>query len=140
MATSLYDPGGAQFRKLKSGSSADFICGQVNSKNRLGAYAGFKEFVASLSQERATISTTSIGVRDSEFKRLYMQHCASPAELQEEEQEREKQDSAFREFRRQNTYNPGAPVQAIDPDAVDGVLIPPTQQEQGNDMLPPDSE
>jgi hypothetical protein len=46
----LKDPDSAQFRKtylskIESGGSA--ICGEVNSKNSYGGYAGFQRFISS---------------------------------------------------------------------------------------------
>lgn len=43
----LSDPASAQFRNLRRGKTAGTICGEVNSKNRLGGYVGFLPFVAS---------------------------------------------------------------------------------------------
>ena len=50
----LYDAESARFRGLaaidsyeKDGKSERIICGQVNAKNRLGAYIGFRNFIVS---------------------------------------------------------------------------------------------
>lgn len=43
VAAALRDPSSAEFRNLRTGSRAS--CGEVNGKNSLGAYAGFKPFV-----------------------------------------------------------------------------------------------
>ncbi len=42
VAPTLYDPSSAQFRNLRV--SGDFLCGEVNGKNRFGAYVGFRPF------------------------------------------------------------------------------------------------
>lgn len=48
---SLIDPGSASFRNIRAsdltladGTSYRRVCGQVNSKNRMGGYAGFSTF------------------------------------------------------------------------------------------------
>jgi hypothetical protein len=38
----FYDPSAAQFRNLKQNYQA--LCGEVNGKNKMGAYVGFKRF------------------------------------------------------------------------------------------------
>ncbi len=38
----FYDPSAAQFRNLKQNYQA--LCGEVNGKNKVGAYVGFKKF------------------------------------------------------------------------------------------------
>lgn len=40
----LFDPDAAQFRNEETSSSGD-VCGEVNSKNRFGAYVGFSRYV-----------------------------------------------------------------------------------------------
>ena len=42
-ADNLVDPASAQFRKIATYNEA--ICGEINGKNRMGAYAGFTPFV-----------------------------------------------------------------------------------------------
>lgn len=39
----LTDPESAQFRNVKA-STEDYICGEVNSKNKFGGYVGFRSF------------------------------------------------------------------------------------------------
>lgn len=43
----LVDPESAQFRDLKLTSSNKCLTGEVNAKNRMGGYVGFKKFFAS---------------------------------------------------------------------------------------------
>jgi hypothetical protein len=43
VAGEMIDPSAAQFRRLRRVGNA--VCGEVNSKNRYGAYVGFVEFV-----------------------------------------------------------------------------------------------
>lgn len=50
VATTLNDPQSAQFRNIKlSELSADekFLCGEINAKNQLGGYVGFRPFAVS---------------------------------------------------------------------------------------------
>lgn len=42
-AALLIDPGSAQFRNVRI--REDEVCGEINGKNRLGAFVGFKRFV-----------------------------------------------------------------------------------------------
>lgn len=51
MSYDLFDPSAAQFRNLvgaevtlNSGKTVRRICGEINGKNRLGAYVGFERF------------------------------------------------------------------------------------------------
>lgn len=47
--SSLTDPNSAQFRNVYANYTEEFdlvACGQVNSRNRLGGYTGFKRFVS----------------------------------------------------------------------------------------------
>ena len=52
-ARELIDPSSAQFRDLKVRD--DVVCGEINAKNRMGAYVGFKRFYADV-----TLKTSSI--------------------------------------------------------------------------------
>lgn len=42
--SSLYDPGSVTFRNVSSSKDGDTICGELNAKNRLGGYVGWKRF------------------------------------------------------------------------------------------------
>ena len=44
VAPSLFDPSSAQFRHLSTRDGV--LCGEVNAKNRYGAYVGFRPFFA----------------------------------------------------------------------------------------------
>lgn len=46
-AAQLIDPGSAQFRNVQtiSGPAGERVCGEINGKNRMGAYAGFTRFI-----------------------------------------------------------------------------------------------
>ena len=41
----LKDPGSAQFRNVVVSDVTNWVCGEVNSKNSLGGYVGFKRFM-----------------------------------------------------------------------------------------------
>lgn len=45
VAARLADPDAAQFRNMRK-AKFDDVCGEVNGKNRFGAYVGFEPFVA----------------------------------------------------------------------------------------------
>jgi hypothetical protein len=44
VADSLIDPGSVQYRNVASYSEG-VVCGEVNAKNRMGGYTGFRRFV-----------------------------------------------------------------------------------------------
>lgn len=44
VAPLLFDVSSAQFRNLRA--NGGFLCGEVNGKNRFGAYVGFRPFAA----------------------------------------------------------------------------------------------
>ena len=50
VAGRLKDPLSAQFRETKLSSTGIAVCGQVNSKNSLGGYVGFQNFIATASE------------------------------------------------------------------------------------------
>ena len=46
----LSDPGSAQFRSVRVGAATTaretgFVCGEVNAKNRMGGYVGYRRFM-----------------------------------------------------------------------------------------------
>lgn len=44
-AKNLIDPSSAQFRSVRVGKNGS-VCGEINAKNRMGAYVGFSRWVA----------------------------------------------------------------------------------------------
>lgn len=42
---SMKDPDSVKFRRLSTSSDGSMVCGEVNSKNAMGGYVGFKKFV-----------------------------------------------------------------------------------------------
>jgi hypothetical protein len=80
----LLDPFSAQYRQLRSGRNGA-VCGQVNAKNRLGAYVGFKDFVLGRDGKAVYVSKYSDGVASeiySSFADAYVNACATPQERQ----------------------------------------------------------
>ena len=51
----LIDPESAQFTDLKYYKSSNFVCGKVNSKNRMGGYVGAKQVAVDLTKTQAYI-------------------------------------------------------------------------------------
>lgn len=45
-AEALFDPSSAQFRNVKLNTEKSALCGDINAKNKLGGYVGFRPFVA----------------------------------------------------------------------------------------------
>ena len=44
LLTRLKDPESARFRNVKPTADGLYLCGEVNSKNSMGGYTGFKKF------------------------------------------------------------------------------------------------
>ena len=53
----LIDPDSAQFRDLVKVDDGAYVCGEVNSKNRMGGYTGFTEFMYETEAGKATIDS-----------------------------------------------------------------------------------
>jgi hypothetical protein len=78
----LIDPFSAQFRALRSGRNGA-VCGQVNGKNRMGAYVGFKDFVVGRDGTTVWISRNADGVETelySSFAEAYVNACATKSQ------------------------------------------------------------
>jgi hypothetical protein len=45
VAAQLKDPQSAQFRNMKGSEKARMVCGEINAKNSMGGYIGFKNFM-----------------------------------------------------------------------------------------------
>jgi hypothetical protein len=83
METYLIDPFSAQYRALRSGRAGS-VCGQVNGKNRFGAYVGFRDFVLGRDGRTIWISGYSDGVESelySSFAEAYVNVCASKSQV-----------------------------------------------------------
>jgi len=66
MRNKLYDASSAQFRRLvRSKTMPRIICGEVNAKNKFGAYVGFVPFSAGLIGPAAMIAMPSADVAES---------------------------------------------------------------------------
>lgn len=55
----LLDPGSAEFRAVETKwvRQSRVVCGEVNAKNRLGGYVGFRAFVYFPDQDSAFLAT-----------------------------------------------------------------------------------
>lgn len=67
----LKDPDSAKFRDLKTSRDA-FLCGEVNAKNSMGGYVGFKRFY---SMGHAGLTYFDDGSRD--FLEKYAEYCTN---------------------------------------------------------------
>jgi hypothetical protein len=47
ISATLTDPGSAQFRNVQLSQDQKYLCGEINGKNKLGGYVGFKDFAVS---------------------------------------------------------------------------------------------
>jgi len=83
MASILFDPFSAHYQKLRAGRNGA-ICGEVNGKNRMGAYIGFKDFVIPRDRSTAHISEAAGGFTGelySAFTSAYIASCANQQEV-----------------------------------------------------------
>jgi hypothetical protein len=114
----LFDPFSAKFRNLRAGRGGA-LCGEVNAKNRMGAYVGFKDFVVGKDRSTVYMSNYSDGVRsemNSSFADAYVNVCANDAEVK-----------AYRLAT--NYYEPDYSVPSYTAPAAPGyVSLPPAEQ------------
>lgn len=68
-AEALIDPSSAQFRSLRLGPTGT-VCGEINGKNRLGGYVGFRRFV--VTQDDAPILETD---NPASIEPFWIAHC-----------------------------------------------------------------
>ena len=73
----FFDPTSAQIRSLKMNAGYKSICGEVNGKNRMGAYAGFKPFWFSLRDDSSSIYEAAVEPNKDQLLRMpfYSLHC-----------------------------------------------------------------
>lgn len=71
-AAELIDPSSAQFRRVEVSRrpGGDRVCGEINGKNRMGAYAGFTRFVTDLEGGSAWLEPPEGPLDDSELAQL----------------------------------------------------------------------
>lgn len=57
VAVDMIDPDAAKFRnvRLVTRNGFESVCGEVNGKNRMGAYAGFRPFIVRLENDKPTL-------------------------------------------------------------------------------------
>ncbi|OJI92182.1 hypothetical protein LY10_03275 [Planktotalea frisia] len=65
LLSSLNDPESAQIRDVKIGEITGWICGRINSKNKLGGYEGFKDFMVRPPNE--IVATWRIDIEDQTY-------------------------------------------------------------------------
>ena len=83
MEIALIDPFSAQYRALRGGKNGA-VCGQVNGKNRLAAYVGFKDFVLAKDGKTVYFSKQSDGIETewySSFSEAFLGACASKTQV-----------------------------------------------------------
>ncbi|HEY0012385.1 MAG TPA: hypothetical protein VGB79_05975 [Allosphingosinicella sp.] len=82
LETYLFDPFSLRLRNLRSGRGGS-VCGEVNAKNRMGAYVGFKDFVVGRDGRTIWMSNSNDGLASdlfSSFAEAYANACASAAD------------------------------------------------------------
>jgi hypothetical protein len=93
----LIDPGSAQFRNVASRDTA--ICGEINGRNRMGAYVGFTRFWVDTSNWRAALDPQFDYDRLVTARRLCASiggtSCTDETELYLERAEQDRFDSAW---------------------------------------------
>ena len=55
LLSNLNDPESAQIRDIKISKVTGWICGQINSKNKMGGYVGFKAFMVRPPNEMSVV-------------------------------------------------------------------------------------
>ena len=75
MLENLRDPGSAEFRRLATSTrDPNVVCGEVNAKNALGGYSGFRTFHVRLERAGAT-GVLNEGLSDT-LERFHHDLCA----------------------------------------------------------------
>lgn len=137
-AQMLIDPGSAQFRNVASRETA--ICGEINGRNRMGAYVGFTRFWVDTSSWRAALDPQFDHDRLVTARRLCASiggaSCTDETELYLERAEQDLFDSAW-EARCEGSAVGGRSTTAMpwDPTAFNGVA----SQENWIEETPPAS-
>ena len=77
-ADQLIDPGSAQFRNVHTVSSAagSRVCGEINGKNRMGAYAGFTRFI--VNPDSQNVEMDQPNARSTSEALLQLEQCRRP--------------------------------------------------------------
>jgi hypothetical protein len=71
IADRLKDPDSAKFRRMSSDTYAAFFCGEVNAKNSMGGYVGYKRFYA------IGADTTRLEGDELFFEDLWAENCST---------------------------------------------------------------
>jgi hypothetical protein len=80
VADQLIDPSSAQFRNVRTVSPSyggKRVCGEVNGKNRMGAYAGFSRFIVTVDTDRVEMDQPN--ARPSEVTSRQLAECRRPS-------------------------------------------------------------
>lgn len=84
LSATMIDPTSFLTRELRWGrddAGKKAVCGEVNGKNRMGAYIGFKPFIATDFEERETAYVViASDDNQSDYKEMYKQYCEMPSE------------------------------------------------------------
>src|SRR6218665_485654 len=77
-ADQLIDPGSTQFRNVRSAGSgaASRVCGEINGKNRMGAYAGFTRFIVNPATEHVQMDRPN--ARPASVALAQLEQCRRP--------------------------------------------------------------
>lgn len=75
----LLDPGSAQFREVEF-KDEDTVCGQINGKNRMGAYSGFHDFISYRSESEEW--QAELVMSDPYGHDLFREKCIGEAQAQ----------------------------------------------------------
>lgn len=67
VSANLKDPGSAEFRNQRE------FCGEVNARNSLGGFTGFKRFIAG--NENLVILEDDSRITAAEFQAMWSEHC-----------------------------------------------------------------
>ena len=75
----LLDPSAAQFRKLHiaTGGPDPALCGEINAKNRMGAYTGFKLFYVIYREGKYSGQINVSEEPSASFEMIMLGYCSS---------------------------------------------------------------
>lgn len=78
-ADQLIDPSSAQFRNVRTvrTSAGSRVCGEINGKNRMGAYAGFTRFIVNVESEYVQMDQPN--ARSASAALSQLERCRRPS-------------------------------------------------------------
>jgi len=72
----LFDEGSAQFRNVRANFAGDAVCGEVNAKNKMGGYVGYRQFI--VMGDIAVVKPEESGLENTLFERYESKaHCSN---------------------------------------------------------------